>query len=425
VATRLSRNRDFMLLWIGQSVSVIGTRVSSIAFPLLVLAITGSPAKAGLVGFAATIPYLLLYLPAGGLVDRWDRRRTMLVCDATRTVALATIPVAIWTHQLTMVHVVVVAFVDGAFFVFFGLAETAALPRVVPPEQLSAALARNEARSRGAALAGQPLGGLLFELGHAIPFLADAISYAVSVVTLIFIRTDLRIRSDTPRNRLHREIAEGARWLWRQPFLRATAILVAFGNAIFQALVLVVIVLARSHGASGGEVGILLAGFGAGGLLGSLIATSAQRRVPAKVVVIGASWLWALLFLPLALPITPLALIPILAAMAALGPIWNVVIETFQLRIVPDRLLGRVESVILVMAWGAIPLGSIAAGFMLEWWGPTTSVLVLAGSMTAVALAATISRSVQEVPSVEDELIRVDEAEPETVVMPDDVEMWR
>jgi hypothetical protein len=81
--------------------------------------------------------------------------------------------------------------------------------------------------------------------------------------------------------------------------------------------------------------------------------------------------------------------------------------------------------VILVMAWGAIPLGSIAAGFMLEWWGPTTSVLVLAGSMAVLALAATISRSVQEPPSVEDELIRVDEAEPEPVVMPDDVEMWR
>ena len=91
----LWRNRDYLLLWSGQAVSSAGTQVSGIAFPLLVLAITGSPAQAGLACAPCALPYLIFSLPVGALIDRWDRKRVMILCDAGRAIALGSIPVAL------------------------------------------------------------------------------------------------------------------------------------------------------------------------------------------------------------------------------------------------------------------------------------------------------------------------------------------
>jgi MFS family permease len=135
----LRRNRDFMVLWCSQVVSTVGARVTSIAYPLLVLAVTHSPAEAGVVGFTQTLPFLLLYLPAGAFIDRWDRKRTMLACDAGRAVALGSIAVTVALGWLSMAQVVVVALIDGSLFVLFDLAEGAALPQLVTKEQLQTA----------------------------------------------------------------------------------------------------------------------------------------------------------------------------------------------------------------------------------------------------------------------------------------------
>lgn len=177
----LWRNRDFLLLWTGQVVSTIGARVSGIAYPLIVLAISGSAAQAGLVSAAQTAPFLIWFLPAGALVDRWPRKRIMLAADAGRAVALASVAVAVLLGQIMIGYLIVVAFVEGTLYVFFLLAETAALPHVVPKPQLPTAVAQNQARDQGAGLIGQPLGGILFGLGHAVPFAADAVSYLVGV----------------------------------------------------------------------------------------------------------------------------------------------------------------------------------------------------------------------------------------------------
>src|SRR5207237_6676488 len=138
----LWRNRDFLILWSGQVVSTVGSRVTNVAFPLLVLAQTHSPAKAGLVGFAQTLPYMLFYLPAGAFVDRWDRKRVMLAADACRAPALGSLAVALPAGNATLAQIAAVAFVEGTGFVFFSLAESAALPQIVAKEQLSTAIAQ-------------------------------------------------------------------------------------------------------------------------------------------------------------------------------------------------------------------------------------------------------------------------------------------
>jgi predicted MFS family arabinose efflux permease len=398
MATPLRHNRDYLLLWSGQVVSSLGSAVSSVAFPLLVLALTGSPAQAGLVGFAGALPYLLVQLPAGGLVDRWDRRRMMIVADVVRGLALGSIAVAAVAGALTVAHIALVAFVEGSFFILFTTAERSALPHVVSADQLPAALAQNEARTRGATLAGNPLGGVLFGLGQAVPFAADAVSYLLSVITLLAIRRQFQEPREPNRTRLHREIAEGMRWLWRQPLLRTAALLVAGSNFIFQALILTLIVLAQSRGASSTMIGIILGLMGAGGLLGALAAPWVQRRLSPAVVIIGANWVWAA-FLPLfAVARWPLAIGVLAGVVAFVGPAWNVVLGSLSLRLTPDRLRGRVSGVQGLVAWGPIPLGSLVGGLLLQWLGGVPAVLVLAAGMVAVALAATLSRSVRHAP---------------------------
>src|SRR6266511_2896664 len=364
--TPLWRNRDFILLWSGQVISTIGTRVTGVAFPLLVLALKHSPAKAGIVGFAQSLPYMLFFLPAGALVDRWNRKRIMLVADAGRAVALGSVAVVLAVGSLRFAQIVAVAFVEGGLFVFFSLAETAALPQIVPKDQLPTAVAQNQARVQGADLIGQPLGGALFGLSRLLPFLADAVSYGVSFVSLLFVRPAFQEERAPTRTRLRADIAEGVAWLWRMPFLRTTIFRVARSNFAFNAIFLALIVRAKDLGASSSAIGLMLAFSGAGALLGSTVAPWAQRHVHPKFVVIGSFWIWAADAHVLPLLHNAFALGAVWGFAGLFGPVFNVTLASYRYPLVPDRLLARVGSAALVVAWGAVPLGTLAAGFLLE-----------------------------------------------------------
>jgi len=269
---------------------------------------------------------------------------------------------------------------------------------IVPKEQLTAAIAQNEARTRGASFLGRPVGGLLFGLGRAVPFGFDAVSYAASFATLA--ATKVRFNDDRVEARRHIvvEIREGIGWLWRQPFLRACALLIAGSNFIFQALVLSIIVLIKDHGANSATIGFTLAGFGGGGLLGSFLAPWLQPRLSPRAVVVGANWLWAALIPPIVLIPHPYAIFILGGTMAFVGPLWNVVLGSYAIRLTPDELLGRVGSVIGVLTAGAIPLGSLAAGFAIKQFGARPSILALGGLMIVIAFVATLLPSVRQAP---------------------------
>jgi MFS family permease len=157
----LRRNRDFILLWSGEALSQLGSQASTVAFPLLVLALTGSPAKAGFVGLAKWLPLAPAALPAGMLADRFDRKRLMISSDAIRALLLASIAVAVLAGRASFIEVAAVAFLDGCLFTVRYVCERGALAHVVEP-QLPDAVARNEARMFAANIVGPPLGGLLF-----------------------------------------------------------------------------------------------------------------------------------------------------------------------------------------------------------------------------------------------------------------------
>jgi MFS family permease len=397
----LHRNRDFILLWMSQVLSTVGSRVSASAYPLLVLAITGSPAQAGIVAFAESLPFLLVFLPAGALVDRWDRRRTMVGANVIRSVALASVGLAVATGNVTLVQLVVVAFVEGATFVFFDLCEGAALPRLVHPDRLPAAVAVNQARTQGADLVGQPLGGILFSVGRAMPFAFGALVSAASLATLLLIRTPLqeeravktRIRDLLP------EIGEGLRIVWATPYLLAAVVITAGVNWVFSAMMLVLIVRAQDLGADPAAIGAMFACLGAGGIVGAVIAPWIRTRIGPSATLLGTVWLWVAMMA--LLPVMPNVLtIGVVAGLGVVAsPSFNVVIATAMYAVTPDRLLGRVRSVVKLVAWGAIPFGSLAGGVLAGGLGAMPALMALAGVMLVVAIAATTSRSLRSAPA--------------------------
>jgi len=398
----LRHNRDFQLLWSGQAVSLLGSQTSRIAYPLLVLAMTGSPAKAGIAGFAAMLGYLLFPLPAGALADRHDRKRIMIACDAIRLAAVGSIAVAFWAAHLTYAQILLAGFAEGGATIFFNLAERAALPMLVHPAQRSTAISQNEARTNVAQLAGPALGGVLFGLSRAAPFAADALSYLASLVTLPFIRTPLQATAGrgAPREAsrgvplgvsrsLRAELREGLAFTWRQPFLRYASIFGAAVNLLLQVVILGLIVLGRHDGASPAQIGVIVGCLGVGGLAGALVAPWFQRRIPAGLTITGCMWIWAVLLALIAVMHAVLWLYPMVAVIGFVGPAWNVSAQTFRMQITPNELMGRTSSVSLQVAWGVIPLGSLLAGFLLQVLSAHAAMAVVAGGMAVTAVAAT------------------------------------
>lgn len=395
MAVPLRRNRDFTLLWSGELVSTLGSQMSLVAFPLLVLALTGSPAKAGVVGFAKTVPALLFYLPAGVLVDRHDRRRLMVASNALGAIALGSVPVGLALGHLPFAQIVVVAFVQGTVSALFSLTEQGALPLVVEPAQVPAALASNEARRTSASLVGPPLGGLLFGIDRALPFIVDAVSYLVSAVSLLFLRTPLQEPREPTPLRLLAEIVEGLRALWALTFVRASALAVAAANLIWSGLNIVLVVRAEEHGASPASIGVLFALMGVGGLLGSLAAPAIGRRVSVPVIVIGAFWVEAALVATFALTYDPYVL-GVLAAIAIFpSPAWNAVVVGARLTLTPDRLRGRVNSGARLLSGSMLPLGALAGGLLAGAVGTTTTLLLFAAWQALVAAATLSARSLR------------------------------
>jgi len=398
-ATPLRRNRDFVLLQSGQLLSTLGNQASYVAYPLLVLALTGSPAKAGLVGFAGILPYPLFVLPAGLLADRWDRRRIMIVSDVCRALALGILAVAVAADEASFALIVAVAFVDGTMFAFFNIAEIGALRAVVPKRQLPDAAAAEQARLSTVILLGPPLGGFLFGIGRALPFLVDAISYLGSLVSVVAIRARFQEEIARPESNLRGQLTEGFAWLWRQPFLRTCAVLFAFTNFGGNALYLFVVVAGQEQGLSSTQIGLLIAIYGGFTLIGSLIAPRLQRLLSMRAVVLLTFWLGLGIGIYVLEPNVWLLLLGA-APLALVNPTLNAVVIGYRVAVVPDRLQGRVNSVARLLAQIGAPLGPLAAGVLLGIFSTRATDLIITAWFAAIALWATLSPSIRAAPSL-------------------------
>ncbi|MEV0260336.1 MFS transporter [Streptomyces sp. NPDC050617] len=404
----LRRNRDYVLLWTGAGATLLGARVSGIAYPLLVLWQSGSATAAGLVGFAAMLPSLVVQLHAGALVDRFDRRRLMILCDLGCLLATASVAAAVLTGHVLLPHLMAAAFVQGSLAIFYRLAERAGVRHLVPPGQLPQALGANEARGQAAGLLGVPAGSFLYAAARWSPFSAAALAHAMSLVSLLLIRKNFQDAPSpgppdaAPPRKLTKEITEGLAWTWRQPFLRTVMILISGSNLLFQGLSLVPMVIIHESGGSAADIGVITAVSGVGGMLGALSGAWWMRRANLRTLVIGCMAGWAVMMPLVAFTQRPV-LIGLLFALAAhIGGVSNVAGGVYQVRITPDGLQGRVSSVMGVLGQGANSLGMLAGGAALDTFGASRTVLGISAAMAVIALLSFLLPAVARAPADED-----------------------
>jgi MFS family permease len=397
----LRRNRDFMLLQAGQLLSNTGTESTSIAYPLLVLAVTGSAARAGVVSFARTLPWALLALPAGVLADRWDRRRLMIAADGVRMLAIGCLAAAVLLHQVAFWAIPLVAFVEGSGTVLFLAAHAGAMRAVVPARQLPAAAGAQTGRQAAVGLVGPLLGGALFELSQALPFVVDAASYASSTVSLLAMRTPFQQAREPDRLSLRVRLAEGFHFLWGHPFLRTCALLFGLANFIGPGVLLAVVVIGRRQGLSGGAVGVLVAAVGGCLLLGALASPLVRRRLPVRAVLLLELWTWPGCAVFLVWPNVYVLTAAILPTALAI-PSTNSVVHGYRIAMTPDRLLGRVESVRITISLLIAPLGALAAGVLLDATTARATIALFAAFGLALAVWGSASRSIRAAPSLDE-----------------------
>jgi predicted MFS family arabinose efflux permease len=394
----LSRNRNFRLLWGSQALSEFGDNASSIAFPLLVLAVSGSPGAAGLVLSACAAVNIVVALPMGALADRWNRKKILLGCEAVQVVVgTGLVAALLWDAASLPVFVIAAAVltVSGALF---APAEEACVANVVPDDQLSTAVAMNSARSFLAQVSGTTAGGFLFAIGTFVPFAVDVLTSAVSFVALMFLRLPQRETKPEPVRHLGREMAAGLRWVWRNRPVRVIEQCAMGLNLFFTAYFLVIIIVARARGISSGEIGIMAAMAGVGGFLGTLVAPYLHRKLRPYLSIVGVLWILTILT-PIAVFISSGYVMGILfAAIAFFPPTANTTIMTYELLLTPDELRGRVNGVAGVVAGLSATVGPALGGFLMEVFSQGQAILLCTAGILAVTILATVSPTLRGYP---------------------------
>jgi predicted MFS family arabinose efflux permease len=401
-AVPLRRNRDFMLLWTGAGISILGSRISAIAYSLLVLWATGSPGLTSLVTFAALLPFLVTQLPAGALVDRLDRRRVMIGCDVGRIVTIGVVAVTVILGHVWVPLLMVVAFVEASLTVMYVIAERAAVYTVVHDEQIGAAIGANEARGQAAGLIGQPIGTFLFAVTRWMPFGATAVAHLISLTTLLFIKKDLQgARDNESRSSLAADVAEGFRFVWGQKYLRRALGLVAANNILFQIIGIGLLVMVQRNDGSPTTIGFILAASGIGGMLGALTSNFYMRRIGIRRIFMFVNAAWAALMTAIAFTENPVALGAIFCALLYGAGVGNVAGIVYTMKVAPEDMQGRVGSIATLLASGANALGALAAGAILEALSIKTTMLMVGGVMLVIAVLTVLAFGGREAAAAE------------------------
>ncbi len=373
--TRVRLGANYLRLWIAATVSNLGDGVTLAALPLLAASLTRSPTSVAAVSFAGTLPWLFFALLGGALADRLDRKRTMAAVDGFRMLAIGTLALLVLTDSTTIVLIGAVAFVLGSAETLFDNAAQAILPNVVPRDALEMANGRLYAAEVVTnQFAGPPLGAFLFTAAAAAPFILDAGSFGIAALVVLGLRGSFRPVRDfagaEARPSIRADIAEGLRWLRRHRLLRTLALLLGVLN-LLEAGVMAVLVLYALEvlDLSKAGYGILLTAAGIGALFGSLLARRLISWIgPGTTLIVSVLLIGVATGVP-ALVANPIVVGASLAVVGAAAVAWNVVTVSLRQAIVPDELLGRVNSAYRLLGWGTMPIGALLGGLLADAFG--------------------------------------------------------
>ncbi|MGE3273132.1 MAG: MFS transporter [Chloroflexota bacterium] len=396
---KLFRNTEFLRIWGGQTVSSVGSGIVKLAAPLLVLALTESPTMAGLVGGALTFPMIFLGLPAGALVDRWDRRKVMIVCDTVRCLAVLTVPTAWALGMLSGWLLVAVAMALGSAQSFYNICQVAALPRVVNRRQIASAQALNSTSEAVAQLASPGLGGMIVALGPTViiggilAYCVNGGTFLVSVLALLGIKTPFQAsRPRAGQVGIMRSIMDGLHYVWKEYAIRLLMILNGVHRFGFAPVMLTVVVLARQDlGLDPARIGLLFSVAGAGGLSAAAVTPWLRRRIPVGWHMIGIVGMHGLaLGLVAASPSIWLIAVGLFVA-GMMETMTGITQVSFRLALIPDALQGRVNSVYRLLSFGAMSFGTATGGILIDIYGPRPVMGMIAGWIGLMAIGAALS----------------------------------
>ena len=382
----------FEYFLLSRSVSWAGNAVSAVALPILMFQETGSAAMSGLLAMCEAVPYLLLGLPVGALVDRWDQRRTMTVTSWLSAAVTATIPLAATAGNLVPLHLLAVATLLAVLFVFFDAASFGTVPALVGRDGIARATARMLTVSTVIGIIGPAAGGVLTAaIGGAWVLAVDSVSYIAGALLLA------RIHWDQPEreNRrglaaLRAEIAEGIHFIRRTPVIRDLT-LIGIGNSFTGGAVagLVVVMAARGLGLNtdDGTIGLLFGGAAVGSLAAARLIEPAQARFGIGTITLGALGLNAVFLGAWAASTTLAAGILALLGWQATNSLISLNGIVVRQTLTPASLQGRVNTTARMIAWGGQPFGAGIGGLCAETWGVRAAVLI-AGTGVLISLAA-------------------------------------
>ena len=390
-STRPTLGRGYWRLWWANTVSSTGDGAFVAALPLLAVAITRDPRLVSVVTAATYLPWLLFSLPAGAVVDRYDRVALMWRAQAVQAAVVTVVAILIIFRQANIAVLAVAGLLLGTAEVIFSNAAQAMLPALVPPELLPKANGSQQiSLTVGESFLGPPVGSLLFAAAAALPFGLDAGSFAGSAALLAGLPRTRQRQDHADRPKIGAQIGEGLRWLTRHRLLRVVAVLLGvynFANQMGQA-VLVLLATQTLHVGSRG-FGFLLAASAVGSVIGGLVCPVLARRLGMLASLIIAGAIDAAVFAGIGLAPNPVVVASLLAGQGFSVTMWNVVTVSLRQQIVPSDLLGRVNSVYRMLGWGLMPVGALAGGFVAHAAGLRAPYIV-GGVLCGLALLAAL-----------------------------------
>ena len=405
----LRRNHQFTLLWAGSAASALGSELTRIAMPLVLLALTGSAARAGLISSLLTASMIIVQIPAGVWVDRWDRRRTLQICQLVQFANSAALTMSLLAGHVHLVNFAIFAVIDGGCRAFLGPSRDVAIRGVVPPEQLGLAYSQEEARQHGARLLGPALGGALYTANMLFPFLFDTISFLIAWICTLFARVPRRPALPTQENdgtsavpapdestaSMAREALSALTWLIHRPGLREMTLIFMAMNLLGGAFLIPMITHIQSMGGSASLTGMVLSGIGIGGLIGALASHHVIRRSSAGWLAICVPAIFGLCLIAAALPLAPWwPAIPIIL-LSLTTPALNVASQAITAQLVPPHMLGRMGALMTVASFGLAPFGPLLGGILASRIGGGPTLACVGAALIATALAGLSSRSLR------------------------------
>jgi predicted MFS family arabinose efflux permease len=403
----LWRHRDFRQLWAAETVSQFGTQITLVALPVVAVSLLDATAfEMGVLTALETAAFLVIGLPAGAWVDRWRRKRVLVVNDLVRAVALATLPLAWVLDVLSLPQLFVIAAVTGTATVFFDVAYQSYLPALVTPDQIVDGNAKLETSRAVAQVAGPGLTGVLLRVAGA-PLLvaADAVSFVLSALFIGRIRQVDTVPDRATRRSLRVEIAEGLGFVVRHPLLRRIVACTGTSN-LFSSMgnALLVLFALRELGLSASTLGFVFSAGAVGGLVGAVSGARFARWV-GEGRAIPVSALIIVPFLAL-MPLAALGVPALLLVISWFGFSWAVVVYnitqvSFRQRLCPPQLLGRMNASVRFIVFGTMPLGSLLGGALGTWIGivPTLWITVAGSALAALWVVASPLIGMRDLPS--------------------------